>query len=552
MTDKKIRCAIYTRKSSEEGLEQEFNSLDAQYEASLAFISSQKHEGWKRVSKRYDDGGISGGTLKRPALQELLNDIEAGLIDMIVIYKIDRLTRSLADFAKIVEKLDKTGASFVSVTQSFNTATSMGRLTLNMLLSFAQFEREVTAERIRDKIAASKKRGLWMGGNVALGYQKHPDSNQRMLVIDETEAKTINRLFQLYDQHGGLAKVETAANEEGLRSKGGIVMSRGQIHKILTNPLYIGKICHKERIYDGQHEAIIEQALWEAVQTKLQLASTKKRGQLVTEKNPSWLTGKLVDDQGDRMTPTHTRKEGRIIRYYISQRLVAKGKDPSAWRLPARSLEATIYNLILEHFKTSMAQHKVLQEIDIHQQQMALQSLRAFTLELQADHLDTKARLQKLIQQGKIERGQFSLTFNAITLAEQIGCKTEALHPDLLGLTAPFVLRRRGVEIKIIAGEINPEPDQKLQTLLVRAHQWAEAVRKGCAMTAVAKTEKTSESFIRNRIKLAFLSPAIQKAIMEGNHPPQYSIEYFIRHNTIPLDWQEQEIKFGLNPPAPK
>ena len=280
---KRIRCAIYTRKSSEEGLEQEFNSLHAQREACMAYITSQKAEGWALLQTQYDDGGISGGTLERPAMQQLLADVDAGLVDQIVVYKIDRLTRSLADFAKIVERLDAAGASFVSVTQSFNTATSMGRLTLNMLLSFAQFEREVTAERIRDKIAASKRKGLWMGGYVPLGY----DADGRTLRINVEEARTVRTLYDLYHEHGTIRAVKEAAEALGLRSKrrtvtdgrmrGGIPFDRGHIHHILTNPLYVGRIRHKGKDYDGQHPAIIDPDLWDAVQAQLTEEARKPR-----------------------------------------------------------------------------------------------------------------------------------------------------------------------------------------------------------------------------------------------------------------------------------
>ncbi len=283
----KIRCAIYTRKCSEEGLDQDFNSLDAQHEACVAYIASQKHEGWKLQPERYDDGGLSGRTLERPGLQRLLAEIDAGRIDMVVVYKIDRLTRSLADFAKLVERLEQANCSFVSVTQAFNTSSSMGRLTLNILLSFAQFEREVTAERIRDKIAASKKRGLWMGGNLPLGYHRHPDPNTRSLVINAAEAHTVRQLFSLYAEQGCLRKVAETAAAEGLRSKrqvradgsikGDSALSRGQIYYLLRNPIYLGKIRHKEKTWDGQHDAIIDKTLWHQVQERMQDAARRSR-----------------------------------------------------------------------------------------------------------------------------------------------------------------------------------------------------------------------------------------------------------------------------------
>ena len=276
MPKKPVHCAIYTRKSSEEGLEQDFNSLDAQREACAAYVASQKGEGWKLVPNRYDDGGISGGTLERPGLQNLLADIEAGKVDLVIVYKVDRLTRSLADFAKLVDRFDATGASFVSVTQQFNTATSMGRLTLNVLLSFAQFEREVTAERIRDKIAASKKKGLWMGGLVPLGY----DAKDRTLVINEAEAETVRTIFRLYLELGNVRRVKEEADRLGLVSKkrslrrrqfsGGVAFTRGRIsHLLLSNPVYVGEIRHKTQTYPGQHPAIIDRATFDAVRAKL-------------------------------------------------------------------------------------------------------------------------------------------------------------------------------------------------------------------------------------------------------------------------------------------
>jgi site-specific DNA recombinase len=274
---RRIRCAIYTRKSSEEGLDQDFNSLDAQHESCAAYVASQKAEGWVLVPTRYDDGGLSGGTLERPGLLRLLTDIETGNVDQIVVYKIDRLTRALSDFAKIVDRLDAAGASFVSVTQSFNTATSMGRLTLNMLLSFAQFEREVTAERIRDKIAASKKKGLWMGGTVPFGYQPVG----RSLKIDETEAPIIRHIYALYRDLSSVRAVAERAEELGYRTRvrsatsgnstGGQSFARGHIHQILTNPLYAGRIRHREKIYEGLHLPIIEPERWEDIQGHLDL-----------------------------------------------------------------------------------------------------------------------------------------------------------------------------------------------------------------------------------------------------------------------------------------
>ncbi|MEO0883011.1 MAG: recombinase family protein [Pseudomonadota bacterium] len=323
----KIRCAIYTRKSTEEGLDQSFNSLDAQREACEAYIKSQTHEGWKLLSEQYDDGGISGGTIERPALKRLLAEIDAGRVDMVVVYKVDRLTRSLADFVKLVDWLDDAGASFVSVTQQFNTSTSMGRLTLNVLLSFAQFEREVTAERIRDKIAASKKKGMWMGGLLPLGY----DKTDAGLIINEREAETVRTLFEAYRELGCVRRLKDWAYKDSLRSKArsspdGIAVSgrplmRGALYHLLSNPIYIGKIRHKDEIYNGLHEPIISDELWEQVQARL-AANRKRRASRTNAKSRSPLAGKLFGGDGEPLSPSHASKKGKQYRYYVCRRLI--------------------------------------------------------------------------------------------------------------------------------------------------------------------------------------------------------------------------------------
>ncbi len=321
---RRLRCAIYTRKSSEEGLDQAFNSLDAQRESCEAYIKSQAGEGWHLIRTGYDDGGVSGGTLDRPALRQLFAEIKARKVDTVVVYKVDRLTRSLADFAKIVDIFDARGVSFVSVTQAFNTTTSMGRLTLNMSLSFAQFEREVTGERIRDKIAASKRKGMWMGGFVPLGY----DAKERSLVINEPEAETVRTIFRLYLEHGNVRRVKEEADRldlatkvrktENGRMRGDRPLSRGYIYKLLGNPLYAGQIAHKGEVYEGQHEAVIDAETWEAVQAKLaRNAHDRRSGNGAAE--PSLLAGLLHDQRSNRLSPSHAVKNGVRYRYYVSQ-----------------------------------------------------------------------------------------------------------------------------------------------------------------------------------------------------------------------------------------
>ena len=335
-----LRCAIYTRKSSEEGLEQDFNSLHAQREACEAYIASQKHEGWIALPASYDDGGFSGGTMERPALQRLLRDIENGEIDVIVVYKVDRLTRALSDFARIVEVFDRREVSFVSVTQAFNTTTSMGRLTLNVLLSFAQFEREVTGERIRDKIAASKKKGMWMGGNPPLGY----DVSDRKLAVNEAEAETARHIFRLYCRSKSVRELRHRLKAEGITSKrrimrdgsvaGGKPINRDVLYHLLQNRIYLGEIVHRDSSYPGQHEAIIERDLWDQVQSILADNINGERRGITSQ--PSLLTGLLVDEQGERLSPSHAVKQGRRYRYYVSRHLIVEGRKPNrqGWRIP--------------------------------------------------------------------------------------------------------------------------------------------------------------------------------------------------------------------------
>jgi DNA invertase Pin-like site-specific DNA recombinase len=345
------RCAIYTRKSSEEGLEQEFNSLAAQREACEAFIRSQRDEGWVLAKTRYDDGGFSGGNVERPALQDLIADIRAGRIDIVV----DRLTRSLADFARLVELFDAESVSFVSVTQQFNTTSSMGRLTLNVLLSFAQFEREVTGERIRDKIAASKRKGMWMGGNVPLGYE----ASERTLVINPAEAETVRRIFALYRDFGCVRRVKEEADRLGFRTKcittangterGGKPFSRGHLYALLSNPIYTGQIAHRGELHPGQHPALIDDESWSAVRNQLAANTSAHRGGAQAAE-PSLLAGLLVDVRGERLTPSHAVKKGRRYRYYVSAALITDaGTDcAQAWRLAAREIEEAVIRILAD------------------------------------------------------------------------------------------------------------------------------------------------------------------------------------------------------------
>jgi len=339
---RKLRCAVYTRKSSEEGLEQEFNSLDAQREACAAFIASQRSEGWTLVREQYDDGGISGGTLDRPALQRLLSEIEDGLVDVVVVYKIDRLSRSLMDFSKLVEVFDRNSVTFVSVTQSFNTTTSMGRLTLNVLLSFAQFEREVTAERIRDKVKASRMKGIFMGGTPPYGYKP----KDRKLMIDDVESRNVRWIFSRFLEIGSATKLAQEAAKRGIRTPRGNPMSKNFLYRMLNNRAYIGEAVHKGTGYAGEHQRLIDQRTWEQVQSILQ-QSPRLRASNTRAETPALLKGLLYGSDGAAFSPTHTRKGGRLYRYYVSQTVLkhGAGKCPVA-RVPAAEIEAAVIGQI--------------------------------------------------------------------------------------------------------------------------------------------------------------------------------------------------------------
>ncbi|MBI1236583.1 MAG: recombinase family protein [Alphaproteobacteria bacterium] len=547
---KLVRCAIYTRKSTEEGLDQAFNSLDAQREACEAYIQSQRHEGWRAVSKAYDDGGYSGGSLERPALATLLGDIKAGQVGMVVVYKIDRLTRSLADFSKLIETLDAAGCSFVSVTQAFNTSSSMGRLTLNVLLSFAQFEREVTAERIRDKITASKKKGMWMGGMVPLGYDRDGNNDQRRLTINAAEAKSVEFLFSAYDETPCLSAVCDAAREAGILSKprqfksgatyGGKPLRRGQVHFILTNPIYAGKVRHRDKVYPGQHEAVIDPDLFDRVQDKLVINGRKPRGTVsASGRTRSPLSGRVVDTNGSRLTPTHTRgKSGKAHRYYVSTTSREATAHGSGWRLPASALEEAVGQATKSHLTTAGARLTLLQDAASTTQDQAA-DIGASLASL------STAELCLLVDKVTIASGHLDILLDKAALAERFNLPLDQVNEEALTMTKPFATRRRGVETRIVAGNMMPSPDATLISTLAKAHRWIAQMKTGVSAATIAKSEKTSDAFIRVRANLAFLSPRIQEQILAGTQPADLSLERLVR-SEIPLDWDQQERKFGF------
>ena len=533
---RKLRCAVYTRKSTEEGLDQGFNSLDAQREACEAYISSQRHEGWALLNTRYDDGGISGGHLDRPALQRLMRDIDENQVDQIVVYKIDRLTRSLADFARLVDRLDAANASFVSVTQSFNTATSMGRLTLNVLLSFAQFEREVTAERIRDKIAASKKRGLWMGGYVPLGY----DAAGRTLSINEAEAKTVRRLFDLYGEHHAVSKVAKAAEHLGLRSKryitksgrdqGGRALSRGHIHKILCNPLYAGRIAHKGVTYDGQHQAIIEPDHWQRIQNLMQQGHAQQRGKSNSSRPTSPLAGRLFDDKGERLSPAHTTKRGRRYDYYISQFLKAPvdvDRRASGWRLPARALEENITKAIIAHIR-AMAPRGLLRDCDAP-------TISDVINRVQQDDLNALS----LVEHVAIASGKLSINLDPERFATVFDVSRVVIDIDAMSFETSFTLRRMGVETKLmIEGETAPRDETLLRNIAL-GHQFLANIKAGQCTQEIVEARGLSRKRVQQILEFAFLSPATTQRALDANLPAWVTTDWCLTHE-ISAEWAEQ------------
>lgn len=434
----------------------------------------------------------------------------------------------------------------------------MGRLTLNVLLSFAQFEREVTAERIRDKIATSKKKGLWMGGVPPLGYDPNPDPKIRGLLVNPAEAETVKTIYKLYDELGCLNAVKRRVDEVGLRSKlhqfksgriqGGNSLSRGQIYALLRNPIYIGKIRHKEDIWPGQHEAILDVLQWERVQTKLQEASVRPRGRNggddhTRSRRPAPLTGKFRDETGDRLTPTHTKRHGKRIRYYVSNRLISAGTDPQGWRLRAFAFETAVSKVIANHLTGLAQDHRFRKDPDLILSKSVVSRVESLATQLTQDRL---RMLEQVVESGCVEKGHITLRLHTQALAEQLGMHPNEINPQVFQIEAKFDLRRRGVEGKISIGDIVPSPDPTLLRALWLAHKWTRDLRNGTRLYEIASTMGVSAAFIRRRAQLAFLSPLIQGAILDGRQPVGMTLEKIIR-KPIPLDWDEQARMYGFN-----
>ncbi len=529
------RAAIYTRKSSEEGLHQAFNSLDAQRDACAAYIRSQKAEGWRPVATPYDDGGYSGGSMERPGLKALLADIAATRIDIVVVYKIDRLTRSLADFARMVELFDRHQVSFVSVTQSFNTTSSMGRLTLNVLLSFAQFEREVTGERIRDKIAASKARGMWMGGTLPLGYDR-PAAGTRRLLVNEAEAAVVREIFATYLALGSVHALERDLARRGIRSKmsisrrgvarGGVAFSRGALFHLLKNRLYLGEIVHKGQRHSGLHAAIIDQATFDAVQARL-AGQTRRGGSHRGGKASSALTGRIFDGDSQPMSPTFAYgQHGALYRYYVSSSLqrgkAAAADDPLPRRVSATAIEAFIEERIaplLAHQVGRVEQRRALDcvtRVDVHAGRVAV----------------TVKGLDIDIARTRLTNGDTIIV--------------DPADPAIGTLTLAFAISTRRGRTEIIAGpKTGPQLDRVLIRALRAAHIMLRRDAKGMPILDAAPKSPRSHRILR----LAFLAPQIQAAILAGTQPPGVTLASLI-DGPMPTLWSDQMQMVGLMPAA--
>ncbi len=542
---KPLRCAVYTRKSTEDGLEQEFNSLDAQREACEAYILSQRHEGWTLVPGRYDDGGFSGGNMERPGLKALMAQIDAGQIDVIVVYKVDRLTRSLADFAKIVERLDAKQASFVSVTQAFNTTTSMGRLTLNVLLSFAQFEREVTGERIRDKIAASKKKGIWMGGPVPLGYQvierklvPVPEEAERVRTIMRRylEIRNVPQLIEILRAEGVVTKVQQRVSGP---HRGGIPFARGSLFHLLKNPVYLGKIVHKGKVYDGEHEPIVDEALWNQVQSHLAaMAPPRKRS--TNEPQQAMLRGLITDPHGRPMVPTYGSSKVKRYAYYETRKDLARPGDPPGIRFQRGQLEQHL----IGHIEELLGDEHALRRLSGIEEAGTLRRMFATAHLLAVD----------LREIGKVEMALRSLVAGILIRAD---CMEITLKPSALSIAAdanwawtlPLPTRRpfREARIRIDSSTNEANASNDLLALVADAMVAQRLVLASpeLSLAQLAKREGRCRTQLARLLRLSWMSPRVIHAIADGSQPKGLTRRALLICD-MPIEWAEQERQFGF------
>jgi DNA invertase Pin-like site-specific DNA recombinase len=506
------RCAVYTRKSTEEGLDQAFNSLHAQREACEAYVKSQAHEGWKLVKTAYDDGGLSGGNMERPALRQLLADVEAGRVHIIVVYKVDRLTRSLADFAKIVDVLDSHSASFVSITQQFNTTTSMGRLTLNMLLSFAQFEREVAGERIRDKVAASRRKGMWMGGTIPLGY----DVKARELVVNEVEAATVRQIFELYVKLGSVRDLQTELKRLGIvskrwvsttgRTRGGVQFGRSPLYWLLHNPVYVGRVRHKGEVYEGRQAPIVDLPLWEKAQELLLANSAPRKYERIIA-GGRLLAGRLFDDRGNAMSPSYSHgRSSKRYAYYVSQALLQneKKRAGSVPRVRAEEIERLV----------SLAIRKP-KPVDSH---------------------DEPEEMSRQFERIVIYKDRLEI----------IGVSACEGEDDKLVVPAKLAHRNRAVVID----DGTAKPDPMIARALARAHEWREWLDRDevHSYRDIANKAEVDPSYVQILMPLAFLDPQITRELLDGRCQISGGLIEFLRRG-IPSDWQQQRSLFQIHSP---
>jgi site-specific DNA recombinase len=536
---KLARCAIYTRKSSEHNLDLAFSSLDAQREACEAYIKSQAHEGWRLIPGRYDDGAFSGASLERPALQQLLADVRAGTIDIVLVYKVDRLTRSLADFAKLIELFDAHGVSFVSVTQSFNTSSSMGRLTLNVLLSFAQFERELIGERVRDKIAASKRKGIWVGGPVPLGYA----AVDKKIVVVPAEAEAVRTIFARYLQLGSVRALAEDLDRRGIRSKprrlsdgrtiGGSRFGVGALAHLLKNRFYIGEVVYRGAVHRGEHQPILDAALFAAVQGKLAAQAVARRCRL---RGPSMLlTGRLFDEYGNRMSPTHVNKGGARYRYYISRAVLQKKPPPgSLSRVPAAELEALVLAALRQHLNASGSGEQLPgNDLDLVERQLERVTLTSNEIKLRLREIGEEAPRALCAHD----------TANGSSGRPIAGVTTIAVP-----WRSPAPAAVRGiVHVPAHNTPIKPGRREALLIAIAKAREWMDDLAHGrvASFAAIARREAKVERHIRLLAPLAFLSPRIVSALLDGTAPASLTITALAR--ALPWSWAEQEGGLGLH-----
>ncbi len=527
---KLLRCAIYTRKSTEHNLDLEFNSLDAQREACESYIKSQAHEGWRLIQARYDDGAFSGASLDRPALQQLLAEVRSGKIDVIVVYKVDRLTRSLADFAKLVELFDQHSVSFVSVTQSFNTTNSICRLTLNVLLSFAQFEREVIGERVRDKIAASKSKGIWVGGPVPLGYAS---INKKVVVVPE-EAETVRLIFRRYLELGSIGALLQDLDCGGIRTKrqvgphgrtrGGIRFGRGSLAQLLRNRFYVGEVVYRGKVHAGEQAPILDRAQFEAVQTKLTGSAAAR--QLRLRASPAILASRIFDDRGNRMTPTHTNKRGARYRYYVSHALLQKRNSEagSVARVPAPEIEAIVLNAIRERLEADNGNPAVTDDRSLIECRLDRVIIKSQAIEIHLNGRDSYAAdmrsdATKNDDSGGLSPSPIVVLWSGATLAEVKGI----------------------VHSPTQRSAMNPETRDALLGAIAKARIWIDDLVEGrvSSFAEIAEREGKVERHIRLLAPLAFVSPRIISEIIDGGTPPALTVTGLAKG--LGYSWAEQE-----------